>query len=149
MIDYETYIKIRSYHTEHGLTGVQIARKLNMDSRTVAKWLNQPRYRQRNPAQRSSKLDPYKDQILRMLEFYPYTAMQIFQRISQDGFDGGYTIVKDYVRKVRPPKKKAYLKLAFAPGECAQVDWGSYGFVNVGNNLQYFIIFRASNHGFS
>lgn len=143
MIDYETYVKIRSYHNEHGLTGAQIARKLNMDSRTVEKWLNQPRYCHRKPARRPSKLDPYKDQILRMLEFYPYTAMQIFQRIGQDGFDGGYTIVKDYVRKVRVPKKKAYLKLAFAPGECAQVDWGSYGSVSVGTTrrrLSFFVM---------
>lgn len=143
MIDYETYVKIRSYQNDHGLTGAQIARKLNMDSRTVEKWLNQPRYRQRKPALRPSKLDPFKDQILRMLEFYPYTAIQIFQRIQQDGFNGGYTIVKDYVRKVRPPKKKAYLKLAFAPGQCAQVDWGSYGSVTIANTrrrLSFFVM---------
>jgi hypothetical protein len=47
------------------------------------------------------------------------------------------------VRKVRPPKTKAYLTLSFAPGECAQVDWGCYGSVNVGgtrrrlNNLTF------------
>jgi transposase len=58
-----------------------------------------------------------------MLEQYPYSAVQIFQRIGSMGFDGGYTIVKQYVRKVRPPKHGAFLKLAFAPGECAQVDW--------------------------
>jgi hypothetical protein len=40
------------------------------------------------------------------------------------GFDGGYTIAKEYVREVRPPKTCAFLKLAFAPGECAPVDWG-------------------------
>jgi transposase len=31
------------------------------------------------------------------------------------GFDGGYTIVRDYVHKVRPPRRQAFLKLAFAP----------------------------------
>jgi len=78
-----------------------------------------------------------------MLEKYPNSAAQNFLRIKDNGFDGGSTIVKDYVRKVRPPKTKAYLKLSFAPGECAQVDWGSYGSVNVGSTrrrLSFFVM---------
>jgi len=65
------------------------------------------------------------------------------QRISEQGFDGRYSIVKDYVRKVRPPRFQAFLTLSFAPGECAQVDWGSYGSVNVGNTrrrLSFFVM---------
>ena len=78
-----------------------------------------------------------------MLEAHPYTATQIWQRIRQQGFDGGYSIVKEYVRKVRPPRSRTFLKLAFAPGECAQVDWGSYGAVNVGSTrrrLSFFVM---------
>jgi transposase len=78
-----------------------------------------------------------------MLETHPYTATQIFQRISEQGFHGGYSIVKRYVRRVRPPKSPAFLKLSFAPGECAQVDWGSYGAVNVGSTrrrLSFFVM---------
>jgi hypothetical protein len=36
-----------------------------------------------------------------------------------------------------------FLKLSFAPGECAQVDWGSYGSVNVGSTsrkLSFFVM---------
>jgi transposase len=56
---------------------------------------------------------------------------------------GGYSILKEYVRKVRPKKTKAFLKLCFAPGECAQVDWGSYGSVAVGGThrrLSFFVM---------
>ena len=28
--------------------------------------------------------------------------------------------------RLHPPKRPVYLKLHFAPGECAQVDWGAY-----------------------
>ena len=56
-------------------------------------------------------------------------------------FDGGITIVTDYVRKIRPPKVKPYLKLVFAPGECAQMDWGSYGNVRVGSTSRRFSFF--------
>jgi hypothetical protein len=34
------------------------------------------------------------------------------------------TIVRDYIHRIRPTKLPVYLKLHFAPGECAQIDWG-------------------------
>jgi len=136
MIDYETFMKIKDCQNNHRLKPTQIAEKLALDVRTVEKWCKQDRYRPRKSAQRSSKLDPYKPEILRMLEYYPYTAAQVFQRIGENGYDGGYTIVKDYVRRVRPKRQKAFLKLAFAPGECAQVDWGSWAAVRVGSTVR-------------
>lgn len=143
MIDYETYVQIRNYFERDGLKYSQIANALSLDNRTVAKWANEKRYQPRKSSSRKSKLDSYKNDIIKMLERHPYTAAQIFQRIKEDGFDGGTTIVEDYVRKVRPPKTKAYLKLVFAPGECAQVDWGSYGTVRVGSTtrrLSFFVM---------
>jgi len=143
MIDYETFVKIKVYQNQHGLKCSQIARELNLNYRTVAKWIDKKRYQPRKLVPRASKLDPFKGQIVRMLETHPYTAAQIFQRLKEDGFDGGYTIVKEYVRKIRPPKIKAFLKLSFAPGECAQVDWGSYGSVAVGDTrrrLSFFVM---------
>ena len=125
MIDYETFMKIKTYHEHHGLKCGQIATELGLDYRTVEKRLNEKQYHPRKRSQRTSKLDAFKDDIVRMLETHPYTAAQIFQRLKENGFDGGYTIVKDYVRKVGPKRIKAFLKLSFAPGECAQVDWGS------------------------
>ena len=92
---------------------------------------------------RSSKLDPFKDSIVRMLESHPYTAVQVLQRIRDEGYGGSYTIIKDYVRKVRPRRAQAFLKLAFAPGECAQVDWGSYHSIRVGESfrrLSFFVM---------
>lgn len=67
-----------------------------------------------------------------MLEKYPYSAAQVWQRLREQGFEGGYSMVKAYVGMVRPKPQPAFLKLAFAPGECAQVDWGSFGSVPVG-----------------
>jgi transposase len=143
MIDYETFMKIKSYHEKDGLNCNQIAAIMGLSFKTVNKWLNEKRYRMRKSADLSSKLDPFKNQILQMLEKYPYSAAQILLRIRENGFDGGYTIVKDYVRKVRPPKTRAFLTLSFAPGECAQVDWASYGSVNVGSTcrrLSFFVM---------
>lgn len=142
MIDYEQYCRIKAYR-EEGLKAGQIAEKLGLDSRTVAKWMNCNGFQLRLPGHRSSKLDPYKDDILAMLERHPFSGAQIFQKIKERGFDGGYTIVKEYVRKVRPRRHKPYLKLNFAPGECAQVDWGSCGSIAVGSTrrrLSFFVM---------
>lgn len=143
MIDYQTFLKIKYLYEHHGLKCSQIATELKLDERTVGKWLKEKQFRQRQSTPRSSKLDAFKDDIVRLLETHPYSAMQILQRICDDGFDGGYTIVKEYVRKVRPKRTKAFLKLSFAPGECAQVDWGSYGMVTVGDTsrrLSFFVM---------
>ena len=47
MIDFETFQKIKFYHSQQGLNVAQIAQQLNLDSRTIAYWVHQPNYRPR------------------------------------------------------------------------------------------------------
>lgn len=143
MINYEIYCKIKDCHERERLSIAQTARTLGIHAQTVAKWVNRPQYRMRQSSPRSSQLDPFKAQIVRLLEAHPYSGQQIFQRLREDGFAGGITIVKDYVHKVRPARREAFLKLSFAPGECAQVDWGEYGSIGVGSTrrrLSFFVM---------
>jgi transposase len=143
MIDYHRFCQIKDLHDHQGLNATQIAGVLSLDPRTVAYWLRQERFRLRKSAPRTSKLDPFKPQIVQMLEKYPYSAAQVLQRLREQGFEGGYSTVKAYVRTVRPTRQPAFLKLAFAPGECAQADWGSFGAVRVGQTsrrLSFFVM---------
>ena len=143
MIDYHTYSQIHALHREHGLKINQIATELGLHPETVATWLQRQSFEPRKAAPRPSKLDPFKPQILRMLERHRYTATQILHRLRQEGYEGGYTILKSYVAQVRPPHRPAYLTLHFEPGECAQVDWGHAGVINVGNTrrrLSFFVM---------
>ena len=143
MIDYDTYCQIKRHAEQDQLSASQIADTLGLDPRTVAKWLAAPRFTQKAASSRPSKLDPYKGEINRCLQTHDYSAMQLFQRIKEQGYPGGYSILKDYVRTVRPQRAPAYLTLSFEPGECAQVDWGSYGSVNVGQTrrrLSFFVM---------
>lgn len=142
MIDYETYCKILRMR-EDALRVSQIAATLGLDERTVLHWLEEGCYRQRKTAQRPSKLDPFKPTIARWLESYPYSSVQILQRLRPEGYQGGVSILKDYVHRIRPRRAKAFLSLSFAPGECAQVDWGQYGTVKVGSTqrrLSFFVM---------
>ena len=143
MIDYQCFCQIKHLHEQQGLSASQIAATLSLDPRTVASWLTQERFRPRKSRPRASKLDPFKAQMIRMLEKYPYSAAQVFQHLREQGYGGGYSIVKAYVRTVRPRRQPAFLTLAFAPGECAQVDWGSFGAVKVGQTrrrLSFFVM---------
>ncbi len=143
MIRYETYCKIHDYSQRQGLKVSQIARELGLDTKTVAKWINVKSFARRQSTPRRSKLDPYKDQIVRWLESHAYSATQIFQRLKDIGYDGGYSIVTDYVRLVRPKRQPAFLTLSFEAGECIQMDWGEYGAVNVGSSrrrLSFFVM---------
>jgi transposase len=129
-------------HEDH-LRVSQICATLGLDERTVLHWIEEGCYRQRKTPLRPGKLDPYKAQIVRWLETYPYSSVQILHRLREDGYQGGATIVKDYVQRIRPRKTKAFLTLSFAPGECAQVDWGQFGTVRVGSTerkLSFFVM---------
>jgi transposase len=143
MIDYQTFCQIHHLHQQKGLKAAQIAAELQLDPKTVQTWLDQPTFRPRQSPKRSSKLDAFKGHIVAMLERHPYSAQQIFQQLLTQGYAGGYTILKEFVRLTRPPRKPAFLMLEFAPGECAQVDWGQYGSVPVGSTrrrLSFFVM---------
>lgn len=146
MIDYQTYCQIRHLYTEKKLSFRQIARELKLDLKTVRKWAQRENFQKPPPPKRESKLDPFKGQIIRLLERHDYSARQIFQQIKESGYSGRYTIVKDFVRQVRPKAKPAFLTLHFEPGECAQVDWGCAGLVPVGSTrrrLSFFLMVLA------
>lgn len=144
MIDYATWCAIRDGTAQH-LTPAQLAGDLGLDVKTVRHWVGRP-YAPRVRVQRASKLDPFKGRIVGWLEVHPLTAQQVFQRLGEAGYDGGISIVKDYVRTIRPRPRAAFLTLAFAPGELAQVDWGEFGTLAVGNTrrrLSFFVMVLA------
>jgi transposase len=142
MIDYQTYCAIHDHHTRRGLNAAQIAEALDLDPRTVAVWLAEPRFRPRQSSPRASKLDPHKPTIRRWLEAHRYSAQQVFQRLrEEEGYTGGISILKDYIRQVRPPRTPAFLTLAFGPGECAQVDWGCWDAVTAGETRRRLSLF--------
>ena len=143
MVDYEQFCQIRDHLGRQHLSVAQTARALGMDQRTVAKWADVHSYHPRAGAPRVSKLDPFKGLIVRWLDAHPYSAQQIYQRLCEAGYEGGRTVVKDYVHRIRPRPSQAFLKLEFDPGEAAQLDWGEWGTIAVGNTrrrLSFFLM---------
>jgi transposase len=144
MIDYATWCAIRDGLAKH-LGARQLARQLGLNVKTVRRWRARP-YAPRAATPRLSKLDPFKGRIVAWLDAHPLSAQQVFQRLCEAGYDGGVSLVKDYVRRIRPRPHAAFLTLAFAPGEVAQVDWGEWGSIAVGNTrrrLSFFVMVLA------
>lgn len=142
MISYPVYCQLRALHEEQKLTPGQIAEKLQLDPKTIRYWLKR-QYHQHKRPNRSSKLDAHKPRIKAWLEQHPLTAQQVYQRLRAEEVPVGYTIVRDYVRLVRPKPFQAFLTLNFCPGECLQVDWGSWGFIQVGSTRRRLSFFVA------
>ena len=143
MIDYSTYCEIHRLRDQEHLTLRQIADQLRLTYPTVQKWARRPKYKRADISKRPGKLDVFKGIVVALLQRHPYTAQQLFQQLKAQGYAGGYSILKEFVRQVRPPAKPAYLVLQFAPGDCAQVDWGSFGSIAVGSTrrrLSFFVM---------
>jgi transposase len=68
-----------------------------------------------------------------------HTAKRIWQRLQQEGFTGGYTIVKDAVREIKKHNKEIFMPLSHRPGE-AQVDFG-YALVKMAGVLRKIAFF--------
>lgn len=80
-------------------------------------------------APRPSKLDAWRPRVAALMtKFADITAQRVFEILRAEGFDGGYTGVKRYVRAVRPPPKPtpSLTTPDYGPGEMAESDWSPY-----------------------
>ena len=107
-----------------------------------------PGYRRRKPPTRP-KIGPYTGVIDRILEDdlnlpkkQRHTAKRIYERLREEyGFDGGYTIVKDYVREHRRRTREMFVPLVHPPGH-AQCDFGEAWAVSEGvkRKVHFFVL---------
>jgi transposase len=129
MIDKQTIFEIHRLH-HLGWSQRKIARALGVDRYTVKNYVNDPQRKFNRTAARNLKLDPFRQLIQKWLEEdNEAKAPVVLQRLYENGFDGKITIVRDYLRNVRGPRKKreAFLRFESLPGEQMQIDWGHFG----------------------
>jgi len=142
MINYAQFHQIKMLQ-EREQTAGQIARQTGLSENTIRLWMTRDKYEVRRDDKPSvRKLDPYKPRIAQLLrECEDYTGVQIFAKLQREGYEGGYTAVKDHLREVRPRRSKVYAELVFDAGEAAQVDFGECGLTEVGNTRRKLYVF--------
>lgn len=133
-MDPRLWAEIRRLYFVEKMSKSEIARLKVIDRGTVKRAIESkspPRYKP--PAKKHSKLDPYKGKISELLSEYPsLSVVRILEEIKKDGYQGGRSILSDYVLKVRGPKREKFLRIETLPGEQAQCDWGNFGYVYFG-----------------
>ena len=106
------------------------ARKLHVSVNTVRKVLKGEQLGRiviANPAPRPSKLDPYRAVIQRLVLEDHLTAVLVLEEIKKLGFDGGHSILRDYIQQIRPhPRTEPTTVVEHVPGREGQVDWSPY-----------------------
>jgi transposase len=133
MFTVELYAKIRHAVIVEGLSRREAAKRFGVHRNTITKMLSfsvPPGYRRRErPA--SKKLGPHMAWIGAILEGdshvhkkQRHTARRIFERLrDEQGFTGGYTIVRDYVAAASLRAREMFVPSSHRPGH-AQADFG-------------------------
>lgn len=144
MISLEGWVDIRTLKGK-GYSIRRIAKELGISRNTVRRHLRSdepPRYGPRK--RRPSKLDPYKDYLVRRLEETPeLTATVLLREIRAQGYEGQITILKDFVRPIRAERRRLReltVRFETAPGEQMQADWGHYGRLPGGAKLYGLVV---------
>lgn len=125
----ETWAYIRHLFFVEKLPKKVIAKKLNLDIKTVRRAIQRESFSYGRQKSRSSKLDGFKDKIEALLESYPsLSAVRIHEEIQKMNYEGGISILRDYLKTIRPIPR-AFLHIQTTPAEEAQVDWAYAGTV--------------------
>ncbi len=89
---------------------------------------------------RASKLDPYQEYIAWILDKYnKITGERVYELLRDEGYEGGITIVRDYLKSICGVGPKLPVKLVETPpGQLAAHDWSDYNitFTSTGKREQ-------------
>lgn len=125
MLTVHQWAEIRRLHFTEKVPIREIARRLELHRDTVrhaVRSADPPKY-SRPPT--SSKVDPFTDEINRLLRDDPRLPVVRLRELLQPlGYTGGETILKEHVREIRPLflPVRTYQRTVYTPGELAQCD---------------------------
>jgi len=133
MIRMEEWVDIVAAH-RRGVSIKEIVRRTGLSRNTVRSAIRKEGVPKYSRPEIPSKLDPYKDYLLRRLEEYPrITVEKLLAEIKVQGYDGGRTILSDFTRPYRMERRKTSdIRFETPPGHQAQVDWAELGYHMIG-----------------
>ena len=111
-----------------GMSYTELGRKYHIDPRTAKRYAESPQRPEYTlSVPKPTKLDAYKQQVDQWLEEAPYSAVRILEKLKEQGFEGKYSIVKEYVKSRKMDlDEKATVRFETMPGKQGQMDWGFF-----------------------
>ena len=114
--------------SEQGLSGAGIARKLELDPKTVAKYLKSntpPKYKKRVVSTRADLFSEFAERIKTWIERTPtLTDREVFELLLVEGYAGSERTINRKVKLLRQTKSaERFFEQEYQPGEQAQFDF--------------------------
>ena len=113
-----------------GVSVSAIARQVGLDRKTVHKYIERglepPAYGPRPP--RASKVTPFSRYLRERLAAFPQlTGRRLHRELRDLGYTGGYSILTDLLREIRPIEPAPFeVRFETPPGRQAQVDFAHF-----------------------
>lgn len=127
MLNLDQYMDIKLLHRQ-GNSIRAIARITGYSRNTVRKALAAKKPPSFAAPKRASKLDPFKDYLAARVADCGLSSVRLLEEVRAMGYEGGYTILKDHVRSLRPRRLGAVtVRFETPPGDQSQCDWGYCG----------------------
>ena len=124
----------------------QIARQMGIDRKRLRRILQ----RSQEDAvvlAKATNLDSFMSLIGEWYSKHPHLqAQQVYERLKDYGYSGGYTCVKLATLGYRRPAKTAYHPLVFNPGQEAQVDWFFFKHETIGSVCGFLYVLAYSRY---
>lgn len=128
-LDKKTRSKIKQVFGETGSIRAT-AKKVGVSRNAVRRQIRRshnPEAKLRTTSKRPSKLDAYKAKIQHLVQEKKLSAVRVLEEIKAIGYEGGYSILKDYIRTIRPKRQRGPTTLIdHPPGHEAQMDWSPH-----------------------
>lgn len=125
-----------------GLSVSAIAERTGRDRKTVRRYIRgelaAPKYKPRQP--RPTTIAPFEAYLRQRVTDWPdLSSARLLREVREQGYEGGKTVLYDFVRNVRPSPAPVFeVRFETPAGHQAQVDFAEFK-VNFGNRgLEHF-----------
>jgi transposase len=143
----EDYLMIQA-KARAGVYQKDIALEIGIHPRTVSRALRRGGAPLGKRKPRKSLLDPHKPFVDKLLEEGVWNAVVIREELQKKGYQGGVSILRDYIRPKRVLRKgKATVRFETVPGQQMQADWGQIVTTIAGRRRR--VHFSVSTLGYS
>ena len=117
---------------DQGLSISEISRKLGISRTTVRRYLKSGKVPQYHRDSAGSMIEPFLPQLRDLIDRHNLSAVRIYEELRKKGFQGSYSLVKQYSRPMRNDRKiLAVYRYETDPGKQAQVDFGEFGYMEI------------------